>query len=107
VFADGESFTAADVLTDVLLDEVETLATRELGVDVVQIDNTGTSGGTSIKTGWYINDKTFFAIVNEITKSTPKTMFILEYIISEKVDLILTQGDSNQRGIDIRYQHDY
>lgn len=107
VFADGEGISATDVLTDVLLEEVEALATRELGVDVVQIDNTGTAGGTSIKTGWYINDRTFFAIVNEITKSRPKTMFILEYIISEKVDLILTQGDSNQRGIDFRFQHDY
>lgn len=107
VFADGEGISATDVLTDVLLEEVEALATRELGVDVVQIDNTGTAGGTSIKTGWYINDRTFFAIVNEITKSRPKTMFILEYIISEKVDLILTQGDSNQRGVDLRFQHDY
>tara|TARA_R110000868_G_scaffold235273_8_gene489105 strand:- start:10004 stop:14497 length:4494 start_codon:yes stop_codon:yes gene_type:complete len=107
VFTSGGSPSATDVLTDVLLDEVEALATRELGVDVVQIDNTGTSGGTSIKTGWYINQRTFFAIVNELTGSTPKTLFMLEYILSENWDLIVTQGGDTRRGIDFRYQFDY
>ncbi|MBR9917386.1 hypothetical protein GYB29_06850, partial [bacterium] len=99
-----------DLLTGVLLDEVEALATRELGVDVVQIDNTrvGNETGTSIKTGWYLNDRTFFAIVNEITSSDPKTLFILEYALSKTWDLIITEGeDSNRRGIDFRYQYDY
>ena len=109
VFAGENTTSAADVLTDVLLDEVEALATRELGVDVVQIDNTGsgTNSGTSIKTGWYLNERTFFAIVNEITSSTPKTLFILEYILNENIDLILTQGDDSRQGIDIRFQYDY
>lgn len=99
-----------DLLTGVLLDEVEALATRELGVDVVQIDNTrvGNETGTSIKTGWYLNDRTFFAIVNEITSSDPKTLFILEYALTKTWDLIITEGeDSNRRGIDFRYQYDY
>jgi hypothetical protein len=99
-----------DLLAGVLLDEVEALATRELGVDVVQIDNTrvGNETGTSIKTGWYLNDRTFFAIVNEITSSDPKTLFILEYALSKTWDLIITEGeDSNRRGIDFRYQYDY
>ena len=95
------------MLTDVLLDEVEALATRELGVDVVQIDNSGSTGSTSIKTGWYINQRTFFAIINEISGSTPKTLFTLEYILSENWDLIITQGDDVRRGIDFRYQFDY
>lgn len=107
VFTSGGSPTATDVLTDVLLDEVEALATRELGVDVVQIDNTGANGGTSIKTGWYINQRTFFAIINEITGSTPKTLFMLEYILAENWDLIITQGGDTRRGIDFRYQYDY
>ncbi len=107
VFASGGGPSAADLLTDVLLDEVEALATRELGVDVVQIDNSGASGGTSIKTGWYLNERTFFAIINEISGSTPKTLFMLEYILSERWDLIMTQGDDNRRGIDFRYQYDY
>ncbi len=107
VFASGGGPSATDLLTDVLLDEVEALATRELGVDVVQIDNSGASGGTAIKTGWYLNQRTFFAIINEISGSTPKTLFVLEYILSENWDLIMTQGDDNRRGIDFRYQYDY
>ena len=107
VFTSGGSPSATDVLTDVLLDEVEALATRELGVDVVQIDNSGASGGTSIKTGWYINQRTFFAIINELTGSTPRTLFTLEYILSENWDLIVTQGGDTRRGIDFRYQYDY
>ncbi len=99
-----------DLLTGVLLDEIEALATRELGIDVVQIDNTrvGNETGTSIKTGWYLNEKTFFAIVNEITSSDPKTLFILEYALSNTWDLIITEGeDSNRRGVDFRWQYDY
>lgn len=99
-----------DLLAGVLIDEVEALATRELGVDVVQIDNTrvGNETGTSIKTGWYLNEKTFFAIVNEITSSDPKTLFILEYALSKTWDLIITEGeDSNRRGVDFRWQYDY
>lgn len=109
VFAGGGNTTATDLLADVLLDEVEALATRELGVDVVQISNTGSGSqsGTAIKTGWYINEKTFFAIINEITNSTPKTLFVLEYILSKNVDLILTQGNDSRQGIDLRFQYDY
>lgn len=104
--ADGNT-SATDILTDVLLDEVEAYATRQLGVDVVQIDNSGVSGGTSIKTGWYINQRTFFAIINELTSSSPKTLFILEYILSENWDLIVTQGGDTRRGVDFRFQYDY
>jgi autotransporter translocation and assembly factor TamB len=98
-----------DLLVGVLMDEVETLATQELGIDVVQIDNTrsGSDGGTSIKTGWYLNRRTFFAIINEISGTTPKTMFILEYLLKDNLDLIITQGDDNRQGIDIRWHYDY
>ena len=109
-FTQNGGSSPTDLLAGVLIDEVEALATRELGVDVVQIDNTrvGNETGTSIKTGWYLNDRTFFAIVNEITSSDPKTLFILEYALSKTLDLIITEGeDSNRRGVDIRWQHDY
>lgn len=98
-----------DLLVDVLLDEVEQLATQQLGIDVVQIENTrsGSGSATSIKTGWYLNRKTFFAIVNEISGTTPKTLFILEYLLTKNLDLILTQGDDNRQGIDIRWHYDY
>lgn len=107
VFASSGNGNAVDVLTDVLLDQVETLATRELGVDVVQIDNSGQNGATAIKTGWYLNERTFFSIINELTNTTPKTLFILEYILTENVDLIFTQGDDDRQGIDLRFQYDY
>lgn len=109
VFAGGGNTSATDLLAEVLLDEVEALATRELGVDVVQINTTGSGSqsGTAIKTGWYLNESTFFAIINEITNSSPKTLFVLEYILSENVDLILTQGNDSRQGIDLRFQYDY
>lgn len=106
----GQSGTSpTDLLVDVLLNEIESLATQQLGIDVVQIDNSSSSTGssTSIKTGWYLNRRTFFAIVNEISGSTPETLFILEYLLTQNLDLILTQGNDNQQGIDIRWQYDY
>lgn len=109
VVSGGTGSSPTDLLVGVLLDEFETLATQELGIDVVQIENTrsGNNSGTSIKTGWYLNRRTFFAIVNEISGTTPKTMFILEYLLSKNLDLIITQGDDNRQGIDLRWHYDY
>jgi len=107
VFADGSNTQAFQALTDVLLDQVGNLATRELGVDVVQIDNSGQNGATAIRTGWYLSDRTFFSIINELTNSTPKTLFVLEYLLNENWDLIITQGDDSRQGVDVRYQFDY
>lgn len=111
VVSGGSGSSPTDLLVGVLLDEVEALATQELGIDVVQIEtnNTGSDAGTttSIKTGWYLNRRTFFAIINEITGTTPETMFILEYMLKDNLDLILTQGDERQQGIDLRWHYDY
>lgn len=109
VASSGSNTGAADIAMDVLLDKVEALATQKLGIDVVQIDNTrtGSSGGTSIKTGWYLNPKVFFAIQNEITGTDPDTIFILEYLLKENLKLIITQGRDNQTGVDIRWDYDY
>jgi autotransporter translocation and assembly factor TamB len=109
VVSGGSGTSPTDLLVGVLLDEVETLATQELGIDVVQIDNSrsGSGGGTSITTGWYLNRRTFFAIVNKISGSTPQTLFILEYMLKNNLDLILTQGDDSRQGIDLRWQFDY
>lgn len=105
----GSNASAADVAMDVLLDKVESLATQRLGIDVVQIDNTrsGSNSGTSIKTGWYLNPKVFFAIQNEITGSAPDTIFILEYLLKKDLKLIITQGSDSQTGLDIRWNYDY
>jgi len=110
VVANSSSGTApSSVAVDLLLDRVETLATRKLGIDVVRIDNTRRSGesGTAIKTGWYLNPKVFFAVQNEITGAVPNTIFILEYLLKKNLKLIITQGDDNREGIDLKWNYDY
>ncbi|MCW9707099.1 translocation/assembly module TamB domain-containing protein [Fodinibius salsisoli] len=101
--------TAADFAVEVLLDRVEALATRRLGIDVVRIEQTriGGESGTSITTGWYINPKVFFAIQNVITGSTPTTGFFLEYYLKQNLKLILSQGNDNRQGVDVQWEHDY
>jgi hypothetical protein len=108
VAGSGGGTSATDVALDVLLDRVELLASQRLGIDVVQIDNSRTSSdsNTSILTGWYLNRKTFFALVNEISNN-PKTLFILEYLLRENLELIITQGDDSRQGVDLRWKLDY
>ncbi len=105
----GRGTTAADVALDLLLDRVELLAAQQLGIDVVQIDTdrTGSSNSTTIKTGWFLTDRTFFAVLNEISGTSPKTMFMLEYMIRRNLELVVTQGDDSREGIDLRWRYDY
>lgn len=109
VAGSGGSPSAADYALDVLLDRVEMLASQRLGIDVVQIDNirSGSSNTTSIKTGWYLNRRTFFAILNEVGGSRPKTLFLLEYLLTENLELIIMQGDDSREGVDLRWKLDY
>jgi len=109
VAGSGSGPSATDLALDVLLDRVELLASQSLGIDVVQIDNSrsGSDSSTSIKTGWYLNRKTFFAVVNEISSSRPNTLFMLEYLLNENLELIITQGDDSREGIDLRWKYDY
>ncbi|REL38911.1 hypothetical protein DYD21_02865 [Rhodohalobacter sp. SW132] len=108
VAGSGGGPSAADVALDVLLDRVELLASQRLGIDVVQIDNsrTGSNSTTSILTGWYLNRRTFFALINEVS-TTPKTLFLLEYLLTENLELIITQGDDSREGVDLRWKYDY
>ncbi len=101
--------TAADIALEVLMDRVETLATQRLGIDVVRIDNirVGNENGTAITTGWYLNPRVFFAIQNIITGSAPDTSFLLEYLLSEDLKLIISQGNDSRQGIDLRWKFDY
>lgn len=105
----GSNATAADVALDVLLDRVESIATRRLGIDVVQIDNTRVGGenGTAITTGWYLSPRVFFAIQNVITDATPDTHFLLEYLLLENLKLIISQGNDIRQGIDFKWNYDY
>lgn len=106
---EGSNSAVTDLALNVMLDRVETLATQRLGIDVVQIDNTQTNtrSSTTLKTGWYLNEKTFFAVLNELSGSSPETQFLLEYLINNNLKLILTQGQNNRTGIDISWQYDY
>lgn len=100
--------SAADYALQVLLDRVEMLASRRLGIDVVRIDNSRTgSTNTVIKTGWYLNQSTFFAILTEIGGASPKTLFMLEIMLMENLELIITQGDDTRQGIDLQWKRDY
>ncbi len=105
----GSSPSPADMALDVLLDRVELLASQSLGIDVVQIDNTrsGSDSSTTIKTGWYLNRRTFFAVLNEISSSRPKTLFMLEYLLTQNLELLITQGDDSREGIDLRWKYEY
>lgn len=108
VAGSGGGPTVADVAMDVILDRVEILASQQLGIDVVRIDNsrTGSDSSTSILTGWYLNRRTFFALVNEVD-TNPKTLFVLEYLLRENLELIITQGDDSRQGVDLRWKYEY
>ncbi|NBC26245.1 MAG: hypothetical protein GVY08_05260, partial [Bacteroidetes bacterium] len=108
VAGSGGGPSVADVAMDVILDRVEILASQQLGIDVVRIDNsrTGSDSSTSILTGWYLNRRTFFALVNEVDTS-PKTLFLLEYLLKENLELIITQGDDSRQGVDLRWKYEY
>lgn len=109
VASSSSNNAAADFAMEVLLDRVEAIATKRLGIDVVRIENTriGGESGTSITTGWYINPKVFFAIQNVITGSTPTTGFYLEYYLQKNLKLILSQGNDNRQGMDVQWEYDY
>ena len=108
VAGSGESSSAADLAMEILLDRVELLASEQLGIDVVRIDHqrSGSERATSILTGWYLNRRAFFAMINELS-SDPKTLFVIEYLLRENLELILTQGDDSRQGVDIRWEYDY
>jgi autotransporter translocation and assembly factor TamB len=108
VAGSSNSPSAADYALEVVLDRVEMLASQRLGIDVVQIDNSQSgSNNTVIKTGWYLSPSTFFAILNEIDGTSPKTLFVLEIMLKENLELIITQGDDTRQGIDLQWKRDY
>ncbi len=94
---------------DLLLSRMEQLATQAFGVDMVDVNpiRIGRERGTAIHTGWYLNDRTFFRIVNEIGANTPKTLFMLEYLVNQNLDLIITQGNDRRQGVDLQWIFEY
>jgi len=105
----GRSESAvADAAVDILLDRVEQLATEQLGIDLLQIDNTRASGntGTTIKAGKFVSNRLFVALLQELG-SNPLSQIIIEYELKRDLDLIVTGSDSYHNGIDIRWKYDY
>ncbi len=98
----------ADAAVDILLDRVEQLATERLGIDLLQIDNTRTSGssGTTIKAGKFISNRIFVAILQELG-TNPLSQIIVEYELKKDLDFIITGSDSYHNGIDVRWRYDY
>jgi autotransporter translocation and assembly factor TamB len=74
----------------------------------LEIDNTNrtTGGGTTIKAGKYISDKTMLAVIQQLGANST-TQFTLEYQFRRNLQLILTQSDDSRTGIDILWRHDY
>jgi|GEM_PF-3602435 len=101
--------SASNIAIQLLANRIEQIAAQRLGIDLVQIDNTrtGSRNATTLKTGWYLNDKTFFAIVNELGVTNPQTQFILEYLIGRDLNLILTQTNDDGSRLDLRWRYDY
>ncbi len=105
------SEAAKSALMNLLLDRVENLATERLGIDVIQIDNSGqsTGNGTTIKIGKYITDRVFLAVLQQLGGSNQSSQVILEYYLYKNLGLILTQseGQDSKTGIDVLWHYDY
>jgi autotransporter translocation and assembly factor TamB len=98
----------ADAAVDILLDRVEQIATEQLGIDLLQIDNSRASGnsGTTIKAGKFVSNRLFVAILQELGVN-PLSQIIVEYELKKDLDLIITGSDSYHNGVDIRWKYDY
>lgn len=102
------SSSIGNLAVDMLVDRVGELAADRLGLDVIEIDNSRTSGnsGTTIKAGKYLNDKLFIAIFQELG-TTSDSQVILEYALRQHLNLVLTGSDKRKSGIDIQWKYDY
>jgi autotransporter translocation and assembly factor TamB len=102
------SSSIGNLAVDLLVDRVGELAADRLGLDVIEIDNSRTSGnsGTTIKAGKYLNDRLFVAIFQELG-TTSDSQVILEYALRQHLNLVLTGSDKRKSGIDIQWKYDY
>jgi hypothetical protein len=94
---------------EVLLGKAEDLIAGRFGVDTMEVSSykVGSRSATAIRTGWVLNARTQFAIVNEVRGSTPRTRFLLEYRLSERLQLVLTQGGERGEGVDLVWSREY
>lgn len=100
---------AQNAALNLLVNKVEQLATDRLGIDMIEVNNSGGPGGsgTTIRMGKYINDRLFVAIQQQLGSNNPASEVILQYYLRQHLELILTQSNNAQTGVDIRWKHDY
>lgn len=100
---------ASEAALNLLAGQLESLASRELNLDVVQIDNSGrTSGnGTTIKAGKYITNRIFIAVLQQLGGTDPTSEVILQYLIKNNLQLILTQSGAQKTGIDLEWNYSW
>ena len=100
---------AQNAAINLLMNRVEQLATDRLGIDMIEVNNSGGSGGsgTTIKMGKYINDRLFVAIRQQLGSNNPASEVILQYYLKQNLELILTQSNNAQTGVDVLWKHDY
>lgn len=94
---------------EVLLGKAEDLIAGRFGIDTMEVSSykVGSRSTTAVRTGWVVNSRTQFAIVNEVRGSMPRTRFLLEYRLSEGLHLVLTQGGERGEGVDLVWSRDY
>ena len=108
--ADYLSYVSQDsyLWEELLKSEVEELAMQGLGIDIVEIDQTGFDGrGPALKTGWIISERSQFFIINELAGRSPNTFFLLQTSIKPNWDVVITQSGDSREGIDLQYRKDY
>ena len=105
----SQSDFAADIAIDLIIDRIEQLAADRLGIDVVEIDNNqkGTGSGTSIKAGKYVTDRLFIAYVQELGGTNLGRQVLIEYMLRNNLDLLITASDDYRTGVDILWRYDY
>lgn len=93
---------------ELLRSEFEELALEGLGMDIIEIDQSGFEGrGPALKTGWVLSERSQFFIINELAGRSPNTFFLLQTNIKPYWDVVFTQSGDARKGIDLQYRRDY
>ncbi|MEX2403364.1 MAG: translocation/assembly module TamB domain-containing protein [Balneolales bacterium] len=105
----AEGDFVSELAMEVLLDRVEALAAEQIGIDVLEIDNNrrGPGSGTSIKAGKFLSDRVFVAYIQELGGSDSGRQVLIEYMMRQNLDLVITGSDDHRSGVDVMWNLDY
>lgn len=93
---------------ELLRNEFEELALEGLGMDIIEIDQSGfDSRGPALKTGWVLSERSQFFIINELAGRSPNTFFLLQTTMKPYWNLVVTQSGDKREGIDLQYRRNY